>query len=305
MRKVSIIVLTYNNIESLDRALASISNQSYDNIEVLISDDGSTKVTEDDICKVAASYKNSLDIHVHVNEKNMGTVRNFNGAIRRSTGEYIFPLSCDDEFVDGNAVAEIVDTMESENYEICTAYRKGKNTGAILPAEDEASILETVDRDLLLARLAVGNIVCGATLYYRRTVFDKYGFFDEKYDLLEDYPYIFAFLKKGGCLGWLDKVTILYGESGVSSKVENRPPNPRLKKDAIIMHEEDVITSAEYINNKRIKRYVDYRRKKHEGKIPRFILKIQYIDLSLLKLKKILKKDKRSMFWTLYKMPKK
>ena len=34
-----------------------------------------------------------------------------------------------------------------------------------------------------------GNFVSGASTYYKKEIFDKYGLFDEKYKLLEDYPF--------------------------------------------------------------------------------------------------------------------
>lgn len=305
MKKVSIVVLTYNNIDMLNGALMSIKSQTYENIEVLISDDCSSKVKYEDIVAVVEQVGMEMNVQIHVNECNLGTVKNFNGAIKRASGEYIFPLSCDDKFADERVVWDIVTHMDNNNMLICTAYRKGCESGEILPTADEASVLKSGDRDLMLARLAMGNIVCGATLYYRRKVFDEYGFFDEKYDLLEDYPYIFAFLKKGGELGWYERTTIIYGESGVSSKGPDKPVNPRLKKDAGIMTKEDILPSADAIKDKRIRRVVEYRKKKHEGNHSLLLLRLQYIDLSFMKLIKMLKRDKRNIFWTMYKGPKK
>jgi glycosyltransferase involved in cell wall biosynthesis len=89
---VSICITSYNYGRYLRDAIESALAQSYRNIEVVVSDNGSTDVTND----VLASYAQDPRVRVFVNETNIGLCRNHNEAIRRSRGEYIVVLSADD-----------------------------------------------------------------------------------------------------------------------------------------------------------------------------------------------------------------
>ncbi|WP_155010343.1 glycosyltransferase family 2 protein [Priestia megaterium] len=90
---ISVIIPTFNRKDAVIRAIKSVLNQTYKNIEVLIIDDASTDGTKDVI-------KNISDVRVKyfvLKENTKGTLpRNF--GIEKSTGEYIAFLDSDDEW---------------------------------------------------------------------------------------------------------------------------------------------------------------------------------------------------------------
>ena len=95
---ISVIILCYNNFEYYKECIDSILCQTYDNIEIIISDDGSLNFPESEIYNYIYSNmsKNIKKITVNINEHNLGIVKNYNKAIKLSEGDYIFYLAIDD-----------------------------------------------------------------------------------------------------------------------------------------------------------------------------------------------------------------
>jgi glycosyltransferase involved in cell wall biosynthesis len=91
-KKISIIMSVYNTQNYLSRAIESILNQIYKNIEFIIINDGSTDSSINIIQKYA---KNDNRILV-VDQKNMGLTKALNIATCKATGDYIARMDADD-----------------------------------------------------------------------------------------------------------------------------------------------------------------------------------------------------------------
>ena len=87
--KVSVVIPVYNSAEFILRALDSIPDR--DDIEVLITDDGST----DNSLELIKNYPR-LNIKLVIHEKNMGISMAVNDASKLATGEYLYRLDPDD-----------------------------------------------------------------------------------------------------------------------------------------------------------------------------------------------------------------
>lgn len=90
--KLSVIVLSYNNSKYLRQCLDSIINQTHKDLEIIISDDGSTDGSTDIINEYAEKDKRII-AWVH---KNMGVGASFNNALAMATGDYIAEVDSDD-----------------------------------------------------------------------------------------------------------------------------------------------------------------------------------------------------------------
>jgi glycosyltransferase involved in cell wall biosynthesis len=88
---VSVIMPVFNSAEYLDSAINSILNQTYENIELLIIDDGSS----DKSVEIINSF-DSLKIKFFQNEKNIGVSATRNRAIDLSKGKYLALMDSDD-----------------------------------------------------------------------------------------------------------------------------------------------------------------------------------------------------------------
>lgn len=109
--KISVVVPIYqmdNAIEFLDRNLKSIYIQSFDDYEIVISDD-----SDDDMLKIWLS-KIDLPIKYYKNLGNKGMANNTNNAINHATGDLIKILFQDDFFYDSRSLEKIVEHFSSQ-----------------------------------------------------------------------------------------------------------------------------------------------------------------------------------------------
>lgn len=90
----SIITATYNRAHLLPRAVNSVLNQTYQNFELIIVDDGSTDNTED-VCRSFSNHR----IRYHKQTPNRGVLAARNKAFDLATGDYVAILDDDDELV--------------------------------------------------------------------------------------------------------------------------------------------------------------------------------------------------------------
>ena len=90
---VSVGIPTYNRSESLKRSISSVINQTYTNLEIIISDNASTDETQ----KVCEKFC-SLDSRVKYirQPENFGAGNNFKFVLEQATGEYFMWLGDDD-----------------------------------------------------------------------------------------------------------------------------------------------------------------------------------------------------------------
>lgn len=91
--RVSIGIPVYNGENYLEQALDSILAQSFQDFEVIISDNASTDRTEE-ICRAYA--KKDARVRYHRNEKNIGSGKNFNQVFELAKGEYFKWTAHDD-----------------------------------------------------------------------------------------------------------------------------------------------------------------------------------------------------------------
>ena len=216
--KISIIILTYNNFSNIFQNLKSISEQTYNNYEVIIRDDCSNNFPKKEIEQYCEELFGGQKYFIISNNENVGTVKNANLSRTVSSGDIIVPLSQDDCFADSNVLSEIASFFTNNlDCSVCIGLRQGHDSGTVLPAEEDIKYLSDKDKNILLIRLIYSNFISGSTLYCRKDYFEKIGLFDEKYRLLEDHPAIIKLVSRNADIKLLNKVTILYGERGVSS----------------------------------------------------------------------------------------
>ncbi len=108
--KVSVCIPTYNSDRFLRAMLDSIVEQSYENLEVIISDNSST----DNTVSIAQEFCNKHGWRLYENEVNIGAGRNFNKLIGLASGEYIAIYHADDVYA-SSIVEESVELFARHN----------------------------------------------------------------------------------------------------------------------------------------------------------------------------------------------
>ncbi|EKY3213581.1 glycosyltransferase [Cronobacter turicensis] len=234
--KITVITLTYNNWRKIHTAILSLAKQNIDkkiDIEYLIVDDGTVDF---DAAFVQKLIDDNLKIKTRIiqNNKNVGTVKSFNNAIKNSHGDFIIPLSADDEFYDNEFLNKLKKKFIESNADIVTAKRipfdENKFSGIVevLPSSQQIRLFDDDKGELLKYILKYGSFISGACTYYRKSFLERMGYFDESYVLLEDYPFLVKSLLNGVNIEFLDAIAIKYHLGGVSSLSKR---NPILAKD--------------------------------------------------------------------------
>ena len=82
-QKVDILLATYNGEKYLKEQIESVLSQTYDNIQIIISDDCSTDKTRE----ILKEYEKNDKIKVFYQEKNLGYVKNFEFLLKHVENE--------------------------------------------------------------------------------------------------------------------------------------------------------------------------------------------------------------------------
>jgi len=176
---ISVIIITYDRAHYIAKAIGSILNQNYQNIEIIIVDDGSTDGTKDFV----QPYLNDKKIY-YIYQKNQGVSVARNNGIKSSNGKYIAILDSDDFWYDKEKLQKQADFLEKNSKYglvgggIIKINRKGKEFARYLFPEKDENI-----RKLIL----VNNLFAHSTVLFRRDVFEKVGGYDKHFAFLEDW----------------------------------------------------------------------------------------------------------------------
>lgn len=226
---VTVYVLTYNKFDYIYRNLRSVLDQDYPNIELLVSDDGSSNFPQNEIdsfldrcCKDNIRLKSVI-----ANKKNVGTVKHINSILPLAHGELLIPLSGDDEFFDNHVVSRIVGEYERSHFNILSTSRvavdeNGHPLYYIPHYLDRVVInygMKTARQQLQrFVQNRFHNFASGSTMVIRADFIRKMGGHDERYKLWEDGPFIAKVTSLGYSINHrFDIISIKYHLGGIST----------------------------------------------------------------------------------------
>jgi hypothetical protein len=175
--KVSIVIPVYNGANYLRTAIDSALAQTYDNVEVLVINDGSNDEGKTDA--IAQAYGDRIRYY---RKENGGVSSALNLGLSRMTGDYFAWLSHDDAFSE-NRIEEDIKLLEKTPDAKITFCRKRMidESGSVID-EPEYPIKEVKNpRDALV----LGGVdFCAMTVH--RSCFDVVGFFNENSRTMQD-----------------------------------------------------------------------------------------------------------------------
>lgn len=128
MEKVSIIIPVYNAFNTIDKCIDSVIKQTYQNMEVLLINDGS----KDNSIKKLKKYESKYDFIKVIDKENEGVAKTRNLGIQKATGKYVMFMDNDD-FLEENYVEIYVDEIVNKDCDVVIGGFKRVNTkGKIL-----------------------------------------------------------------------------------------------------------------------------------------------------------------------------
>lgn len=254
MPLVSVIVLIYNNQKYLREALTSIYMQTYPNIEIIISDDGSHDI---DMKKIHDEVKGQSNGNVYIkrNAKNVGTVKNITGALTLARGDIVKLLACDDRLSDSEVVEKAVNIMKKNTEGIYTgrvSWESGNQIMKQTPYPFEISLLNKKNESLYKYICLWSNCIPAPGVFFKREVFDYYPF-DEGLKLVEDLPMWLNYLSDKNSVGYFNFTVSIYRTGGIST---GNKKNERLEKDIEQIYQRYILDSP--VLNKKEKRMAEF-----------------------------------------------
>lgn len=213
---VSVAVITYNSSKTVVETLDSIYNQTYQNIELIISDDCSTDNTVN-VCRKWKEQHHDRFVRAEIITvlKNTGVTGNIVRAWESCSANWIKPIAGDDMLLP----TCIEDNIAYVSYhrDAIIVFSRPTFVG-INPSEFERYERKMFDYsffsmtlDEQYERIKYGSCIPASTSFFSRNGFEKYGlFFDNRIPMLEDRPLELNAIKKGIKLHFLNKQTTIY-----------------------------------------------------------------------------------------------
>lgn len=201
---ISIITVVYNGEKYLEETIQSVLNQTYDNVEYIIIDGGSTDGTLDIIRK----YEDAIDYWV--SEKDKGIYDAMNKGIILAQGDIIGLLNADDTYLIESVISNIITNFIQKKCDLIHA--------KIVQIDNKNRIISTVGIDVNFEKLLFKMKVAHPSVYVAKKVYLKHGLFNTKYKIAADYEMmlrVWCHVKK--C--FIDDIFIQMKMEGISNKL--------------------------------------------------------------------------------------
>lgn len=187
---VSVVIPVYNREMTIGRAIDSVLNQTYANIEIIVVDDGST----DNTLKIVEEYNDNRIRIIH-QEVQGGANKARNIGIKKSRGKYIAFQDSDDEWLPDKLTMQIK-KMEQEKALACfSPYMLYENNKATVVPSDYKNTEKY--QCCLKSVLRERNVVGTPTLVIDRDILGLVDelYFDENMPRMQDYELVIRLVK--------------------------------------------------------------------------------------------------------------
>ncbi|MDP0561835.1 MAG: glycosyltransferase family 2 protein [Candidatus Endonucleobacter sp. (ex Gigantidas childressi)] len=186
---ISVIIPSYNYAEYLSEAVHSVLQQTGDDYELIVINDGSTDTTDEEVKVLLKETKNSFSYY---QQKNMGVSATRNKGIKLAKGDYIYFLDSDDKMLE--------DALDTFRYSIqkqpladmliaryFSVYDDGrKKERCIWP------LSQTQEENFKSYLLNVDHSLLCSSILFKKKAFNNYQF-PEHLRIYEDEP-VFAYM---------------------------------------------------------------------------------------------------------------
>lgn len=201
---VSIIIRTYDRPELLRRAVASVAAQTYRNVEIVVVNNGG-----DDVRALVAAAAAGRPVTYETLSERKHISAASNAGARAASGKYVGYLD-DDDLLYADHCARTVDVLERTNADVvfttCLAEYAQMHGGN----KQVLGYQIYLDRDYHSDDIYVTNLSPIHTIVHQRSVFDRFGYFDEDLPVTDDWELWLRLAAAGGRFVRIDRVTCEY-----------------------------------------------------------------------------------------------
>ena len=196
---ISIITVAYNAAGTIEQTIKSVVNQSYENLEYIIIDGGSTDGTLDIIKK----YKDRIDFWI--SEPDKGIFDAMNKGIEIAKGELIGIINADDWY-ESDIISNIADRFKNTD-------KKAVIHGLLRNLKDEQ--FYSIKGNSI--RVLKYDMIQHPTCFIPRSVYQQFGKYDIKYKYSADYDLVLRYVESGIQFKFIEQVIANFRIGGISS----------------------------------------------------------------------------------------
>lgn len=184
--KISVITVTYNSANTLRDTFESMLAQTYDDIEYIVVDGGSTDGTMELVKAYAPKFSGRMK---WISEKDKGIYDAMNKGIRMAMGDVVGILNSDDFFSANDVIETIAYTMQEKNIDAIYADIHYVNEGKL-----DKCVRYYSSRYFRPWAMHLGFIPAHPSFYARKQVFEKYGYYNLDYKISSDFDMLLRLL---------------------------------------------------------------------------------------------------------------
>ena len=179
--KISIITISFNANDTIEKTLNSINSQSYSNIEHIIVDGGSI----DGTIEICNSFSHISKI---ISEPDNGVYDAFNKGLKLATGDIIGFLNADDIFCNENSIQDIVDAYSNKETDIVY--------GNLDYVKKEGKVIRNwISRPYEKGLVKKAWMPAHPTFYCKKEVYDHLGGYNDSFKIAGDFELCLRFLE--------------------------------------------------------------------------------------------------------------
>lgn len=207
--KFSIITVTYNSFSTLKDAYISLSSQDFTEWEWVVQDGGSSDGTIEWLESLSDSRIN------WVSDRDNGIYDALNKALFRANGDWIGLLHSDDVYPNNSVLKKVF--YSSKGKDVIYGDLKYVHAGDLTKVIRywKSGLFET-------KKIRRGWMPPHPTLFLRKDLYERVGFFDTQFKIAADYDFILrVFQIPNVKVGYLPTVLMLMRQGGASSKFSN------------------------------------------------------------------------------------
>lgn len=220
---VSVPVITYNSSKTILETLESVKAQTYQNVELVISDDCSTDNTIS-ICQKWIEENNNRFVRTEIitSSVNTGISSNLNRAENACHGDWVKGIAGDDILMP-DCISTCMEYVKSHQDVVylfgrIKCFGTDENICAEVESRFDYSFFSLSPENQLHRLLFEGNCIPASTSFYNKEKTSVLGVVnDERIPLLEDWPKWINLIKKGCIFHFVDTVLVRYRVGGISS----------------------------------------------------------------------------------------